>query len=118
MSILSMHFDGRYIITASADKTCKLFSVRQRLREIQSYVGNEHSVSCARFDSDKVYTGRYSHLTLAWMALCKCFPETKAQCCTFFLVILKALVASCSANTLSSADRKTLHFVFGATSVN
>lgn len=51
--ILAIAFDGRFVVTASADRICKVWDVRNG-EVLRTLVGHIGSVSCVQFDRSKV----------------------------------------------------------------
>ena len=66
LGILAIAFDGKYVATASADKSCRI-SLLKSGQCLRTFTGHEESVNAVQFDNEKVVTGRYVELIYSFL---------------------------------------------------
>ncbi|KAJ3120608.1 hypothetical protein HK098_004454 [Nowakowskiella sp. JEL0407] len=65
LGILDLAFDGKVVVTASSDKTCKVFDVRNG-KLLRTLIGHDDSVLCVQIDKTKIVTGSMDSTIRLW----------------------------------------------------
>lgn len=55
LGILCMDYDGKFIVTGSSDRNCKMFNINGIC--LRTYTGHDDAVSAVKFDSEKIVSG-------------------------------------------------------------